>query len=59
MSRPSSDGIALFGATVREATEMAEKLLAMAREIRSGKGSVKAPAAIIAGREREGEEGDG
>ena len=42
-----------------EATERAEKLLAMAREIRSGKGSVMAPAAIIAGREREREEGDG
>lgn len=38
-----------------EATEMAEKLLAMARSIREGKGPVKSPAAIIAGGEGEGE----
>lgn len=38
-----------------EATEMAQKLIRMARDIKSGKSKVKAPAAIIAGRDARGE----
>ena len=42
--------LVLYSGLEGEATQMAERLIAMARDIRSGKGEVKTPAAIIAGR---------
>lgn len=41
--------LVLYSGLEGEATQMAEKLIAMARDIKSGKGEVKTPAAIIAG----------
>ena len=42
--------VVMYSGLEGEATEMAEKLIQMARDIRDGKGKVKAPAAIIAGK---------
>ena len=41
--------VVLYSGLEGEATEMANKLINMAKDIRAGKGQVKAPAAIIAG----------
>ena len=43
--------VVMYSGLEGEATEMAHKLIQMARDIKSGKGQVKAPAAIIAGGE--------
>lgn len=42
--------VVLYSGLEGEATEMADKLIKMAKDIREGKGKVKAPAAIIAGK---------
>ena len=47
--------VVMYSGLEGEATEMASKLIQMARDIKNGKGSVKTPAAIIAGNNREGE----
>lgn len=46
--------VVMYSGLEGEATEMAQKLIHMARDIKSGKSKVKAPAAIIAGRNARG-----